>query len=183
MLGVLLLSCVAACSVENSVSETEKALFLRAADLAPFGFQYQNAEAHERFSKLRLFDGSRELTYEFRTPKDTKERPLFIHISVSALRSINDAALSEKAGNVGLLIGLKASGAEEREVAGYPRDGEAGRLALLVLNGKPIGNSFRARAGTKSYQLVMSGIYFKDPEHWRKVIAPKMELLATYTPE
>jgi hypothetical protein len=179
----LFLSWVAACSVEEPVSKSEKALFVRAADLAPFGVHFPNAEDYERFSKQKHFGGSYELTYEFRTPEDAKERPLFIHVGVSVLRTGYDAVLSEQAGNVGLLVGLKSSGAEEREVADYSRDGEAGKLALLVLNGKPIGNSFRARAGTKTYLLVMSGIYFDDPEDWRKVIAPKLKLLASYTPE
>ena len=52
---------VAACGTEQPIGEADKALFLRVVDLADLGVSYPDAEAHETFSKQKLFDGSYEL--------------------------------------------------------------------------------------------------------------------------
>jgi hypothetical protein len=78
----LLLSGVPGCGSEEPLSEADKSIFLRAGDLARYGFQYQNAGSYERFSKTRQIDGTYQLTYLFQTPEGER-RPLYIYASVS----------------------------------------------------------------------------------------------------
>jgi hypothetical protein len=170
----------AGCGSEEPLSEADKNLFLRAADLASYGYQYKNADSYETFSKTRQFDGSYQLTYEFQTP-DGERRPLFIYATVSVARNASDAALAEGAEKIGMLIGLRANGVEEREVRLPPAD-ERSRLRVLVKGGKPIGNVFTARDGRKTYMLVLSGVYFEDAEDWNKLVEPKLQQLAGYSP-
>jgi len=170
----------AGCGSEEPLSEADKGLFLRAADLAGYGFKYEDADSYEQFSKARQFDGAYELTYRFKTPAGER-RPLFIYANVSVARSESDAALSESAGKMGVLIGLKGSGIEEREVRMQPDD-ERGRLRLLLKGGKPVGNVFTARDGVKTYLVLLMGMSFEDAGDWQKLVEPKLQRLSRYAP-
>jgi hypothetical protein len=96
-------------------------------------------------------------------------------------RNESDAALSEGAEKIGLLIGLRAGGVEEREVRMQPGD-DRSRLRVLVKGGKPLGNVFTAREGRKTYVLMLAGLYFEDAEDWKKLSEPKLQQLAGYSP-
>jgi hypothetical protein len=172
----LLCCALAACGAQEPVTDADKALFLRVADLAEFGVRYPNAEAAESFSKAKQVDGSYELTYKFETSGDV--RPLFIHSSVNVGRDTSDAALVESAEKVGLLIAFKKSGVEERAVPGV----RAGKLTLLVKGDVPIGNVFTVRDGKRTHLLILSGLYVRDPAVWQKLMAPKLEQLSNYSP-
>jgi len=182
LLAALIALGVAACGTEQPVGDAERALFLRAADLAELGVRYAGAEAHETFSKRRHFDGAYEVNYEFKTPESEEARPLFIYTSVSVQPKASDAMLSEGAEKIGLLIGFKREGVEERDVEDAPRFGQSSRLAVLVKDERPIGNVFSMRDGRKTYLLVIAGVYFKDPALWRETIGPKLARLAAYAP-
>jgi hypothetical protein len=182
LVGALLLLGIAACGTEQPVAEDDRALFLRVADLAEFGVRYRDAEAHEKFSKRKHFDGAYELNYEFKTPESEQERPLFIFGSISVQQKTSDAMMSEGAEKIGLLIGFKKEGVEEREVAGAQRFGDSSKFTVLVKDERPIGNVFTVRDGKKTYLLVVAGVFFKDPEAWSRLIGPKLKRLAAYSP-
>jgi hypothetical protein len=175
--ALCLLACVAlaACDAQEPLTEADKALFVRVADLAVFGVGYPDAEARESFSKARQFDGAYELTYKFETASGAV-RPLYIHVSATVGRNASDAALAESAEKVGLLVAFRKSGVQESEVPGI----KPGKLALLLKDGQPIGNLFTLREGSRTYLFVMSGLYVRNPEDWQKLIAPKLEQLARY---
>jgi len=181
-LATLVACSVAACVSEEPVSADDKAIFLRAADFARFGFRYENAEAHEKFSRLRNFDGTHQLTYQFNSPQSETDRPLYIYGSVSVERRVSDAMIAQKAEKLGLLIGFKSEGAEERELPGTLPYGDDARLSLIVKDENPIGNIFALRDKGKTYLLVLTGIYFDDLELFNKVIGPKAERFAAYSP-
>jgi len=168
---------LAACGSQEPVTDADKALFLRVADLAEFGVRYPNAEAAESFSKAKQPDGSYELAYKFETSGDA--RPLFLQGSVNVGRNTSDAMLAESAEKIGLLVAFKKSGVEEREVAGI----RTGKLTLLVKGEVPIGNVFTLRDGKKTHLLILSGLYVKDPAVWQKLMAPKLEQLSRYSPK
>jgi hypothetical protein len=167
-----------ACGAEEPVTDADKAMFLRANDLARFGYHFDNVEQLETFSKKRQLDGAYEVTYRFKTV-DGAPKVLFLHVSVKVGTSEADASLNQGAEKLGLLIGFKKSGVEERALPDTP----AGKLSLLVKEERPIGNVYTAVHGAKTYLLVMSGLYFDDPALWHKVIAPKMELFQSYSPQ
>ena len=165
---------LAACSTEEPVTEADKAVVLRVRDLARFGYRFDNVETLESFSKKRQIDGSYEIAYRFQSPPGAKV--LFLHVSVKVGKNESDAALTQGAEKVGLMIGFKKSGVEERELPAPP----AGKLSLLVKDERPIGNIFTAAHGAKTYLLVMSGLYFDDPALWQKVIEPSMDRFRRY---
>jgi hypothetical protein len=168
---------LAACGAQEPVTDADKALFLRVADLAEFGVRYPNAEAAESFSKTKQPDGSYEITYKFETSGEV--RPLFLQGSVNVGRNTSDAMLAESAEKIGLLVAFKKNGVEEREVPGV----RAGKLTLLVKGDVPIGNVFTLRDGARTHLLIMSGLYVKDPVVWQKLMQPKLDRLARYAPE
>lgn len=182
LLAAFLLLGIAACDTEQPVLDADKALFLRAAELADFGMRYRNPEAYEKFSKTRRLDGGYDLTYEFKTPESERAHPLSIFISVSVQAKASNAVMAEGAEKFGLLIGLKQAGIEEREVAGAHRFGDSSRFSVLVKGDKPVGNLFAVREGRKTYLLVIAGLYFEDPDLWKGLIGPKVQHLATYSP-
>jgi hypothetical protein len=63
----------------------------------------------------------------------------------------------------------------------YPY-GDDARLSLIVKGENPIGNIFTMRDGGKTYLLVVSGLYFDDPALFNKVIGPKAQRFAAYSP-
>lgn len=172
-----LLACVAlaACQAQEPLTEADKALFVRVADLSVFGVGYPDAEARESFSKAKQPDGAYELTYKFETASGAP-RPLYMHVSFTVGRTVSDATLAETAEKIGLLVAFRKNGVQESEVPGV----KAGKLSLLVKDGQPIGNLFTLRDGSKTYLLIISGLYVRDAESWQKLIAPKLERLARY---
>ncbi|HEY2335920.1 MAG TPA: hypothetical protein VGI18_00960 [Burkholderiales bacterium] len=165
---------VVACSTEEPVTEADKTVVLRAAELARFGYRFDNIEALETFTRKRHLDGTSEIAYRFQSPPGSKV--LFLHVSVKVAKSESDAAFTQGAEKVGLMIGFKKSGVEERELAAPP----AGKLSLLVKDERPIGNIFTASHGGKTFLLVMTGLYFDDPALWQKVIEPSMSRFRAY---
>jgi hypothetical protein len=170
---------MAGCFSEEPLSEGDKSLFLRVGDLARYGFQYKNVDGYEKFSKVRQLGGAYQLTYEFQTPAGERP-PLYIYANVFVAANASDALMSAGAENIGLLIGLKATGVEEREVR-IPGD-ERSRLSVLVKGGKPLGNVYTVRDGRKTYAVVMAGLYFEDPDEWKELLGPKLQQLAGYSP-
>ena len=178
--AALLLACLAGCGIEEPLSEADKSLFLRPADLVRYGFQYDDPASYEKFSKSRQIDGAYQLKYEFK-PDGSEPRRVFIYASVSVAQSESDAALNESAEAVGMVIGLKASGVEERELR-LKSGNDQSKLRLLVKGDKPLGNIFTVRDGRNTYLLMVTGLYFDDAEDWKKLVAPKLEQLAGYSP-
>ena len=173
----LLVLGAAGCISEEPVTEADKNLFLRAGDLARYGVK--NVDGHEKFSKVRQLGGAYQLTYEFKSP-DGERRPLYIYANIFVARNASDAVMSGGAENIGLLIGLKAGGVEERE-GRIPGDDQS-RLRVLVKRGKPLGNVFTSRDGRKTYAVVLAGVYFEDAEDWKELLGPKLQQLAGYSP-
>ena len=172
-----LLACFAlgACDTQEPITEADKEILVRVTDLASFDVRIPGAEAHETFAKVKQIDGSYELTYKFETPSGS-QRPLYMHVSATVGRKASDAVLAESAEKIGLLIAFRKGGVVEQEVAGI----KAGRLALLVKDGQPIGNVFTLREGTKTYLFVISGLFVRDAESWQKLAGKKLDNLARY---
>src|SRR4029077_5522721 len=139
------LLCVVACSTEEPVTEADKTVVLRAAELARFGYRFENIEALETFTKKRHLDGTSEIEYHFQSPPGAKV--LFLHVSVKLPKNESDAAFTQGAEKVGLMIGLQKSGVHTREPPAPP----AGKLSLLVKDERPIGNIFTASDGGKTF--------------------------------
>jgi hypothetical protein len=169
---------LAACGEQLPVSQADKDLFVRPGDFAAFGIPFGDAEALEKFTKARQFDGSFEMTHTFTAPPGSV-RSLYLYTSIHIARRESDAMVADGAGKVGLLIAFKKDGVEERDVPGV----QPGKLTLLVKDGKPIGNVYTARDRAKAYMLIMSGLYIQEASLWHQLIEPKMQRLRSYVME
>jgi hypothetical protein len=183
-LGALLLSlaAIAGCTRQEPMTEQEKALFPRGGELAAYGFSYRAPERYETFTKEIDFDGARTLDYTFETPEKTDEHSLFLNVTITLDRKLSDALVTEGAQRAGALIGLHKEDIEERELPKGAGFGDSSKLSVLSLKGKPFGNLFTMRNGKTNYFVMLSGLYFDDEASWRTFIAPRLKLLAAYSP-
>lgn len=173
---------LAGCERNLPVGVADKEVVLRAADLIPFGYGLEQTEQYETFNRTKYFDGSHELTYEYRTPDSEEKNPLYINVTVTVEKSLSDALTSHGAEEVGLTIGLKANGVKEREIKDFYRYGDKSRFAVLEKDGKPIGNIFTVREGKRVYVLIMSGMYFEDAAAFKELIEGRLKKFSAYTP-
>lgn len=173
---------IAGCQKNLPVGAADKDVVLRAADLIPYGYGLEKTERYETFERIRYFDGSHELTYEFQTPDSEEENALYINVVVSVETSTADALTSHGAQKVGLGIGLKANGVEQREIENFYRYGDSSSFAVLEKNGHPIGNVFTARDGKRVFVLTLSGMYFDDAATFKELIEGRLRKFSAYQP-
>ncbi len=171
-----------ACWQKQSVSESEKVLFLRAHDLVEYGYEFQPIDKYESFTKTKYFDGSYELKYEFQTPESEQDHPLYLSVTVTIEREKSDTLFSQGAEKIGLQIGLRREGVKIQEVKGFKKYGDDSSFSLLTKDGHVVGNIFTLRAGTRLYTVILAGMYIDDPQIWDELILPKLNLLSEYKP-
>ena len=169
------------CERKLRVRDSDKSLFLRAGDLVPYGFEFRDIEKFETFKRAKVIDGY-DLEYEFQTPKSERRNPLFVYSMVTIGKRKSDAQFSDTGIKIGVLYGLKSSGIEEQEIPNFYRYGDSSSFSILKKDGKPVGNYFTVREGNKVFVLLITGIYFEDPELWKEIIEPKLKLFSTYSP-
>lgn len=173
---------LAGCQKNLPISAADKDVVLRAADLIPYGYGLEKTEKYETFERIRYFDGSHELTYEYQTPDSEEENALYISVIVSVERSTSDALTTHGAQKVGLTIGLKSNGIEAREVKDFFAYGDSSTFSILEKDGHPIGNVFTTRDGKRVFVLTLSGMYFDDPETFKELIEGRLKKFSAYQP-
>jgi hypothetical protein len=174
--------CLTGCERELPISAADKEVVLRAADLTAYGFGLEKTERYETFKRIRYFDGSHELTYEFQTPDSGQDDALYINVVISVERSRADALTTYGAQKVGLTVGLKSNDVEQREVENFYSYGDSSTFAILEKDGHPIGNIFTARDGRRVFMLMLSGMYFEDAATFRELIESRLEKFSAYEP-
>ena len=184
LLGGLLVAALGlpGCERNLPVGAAEKEVVLRAGDLIPFGYGLEKTEQYEKFTRIKYFDGSHELTYEYETPESEKENALYMNVTVSVEKSTSDAWTSKGAGEIGMQFGLKAGGVERREIKDFYKYGDTSSFFVLEKNGHPIGNLFSVREGKRVYVLIMSGMYFDDPDAWKELMEERLRKFSAYEP-
>jgi hypothetical protein len=184
LVAVVLLAalCLAGCQRDLPISAADREVVLRAADLIPYGYGLEQTEQYETFKRIRYFDGSHELTYEFQTPESEEENALYINVIVSVEKSTADALTSHGAEKVGLTIGLKANGVQQREIKDFYEYGDSSSFAVLEKDGHPIGNIFTTRDGKRVFVLTLSGMYFDDAETFKELIEGRLRKFSVYQP-
>jgi hypothetical protein len=174
--------CLAGCERDLPISAADKEVVLRAADLAPYGFGLEETERYETFKRIRYFDGSHELTYEFQTPDSEQDDALYINVVISVEKTRSDALTTQGAQKVGLTVGLKSNDIEQREVENFYSYGDSSSFAILEKDGHPIGNVFSAREGRRVFMLTLSGMYFDDAATFKELIERRLKKFSAYEP-
>jgi hypothetical protein len=81
-----------------------------------------------------------------------------------------------------MLAGLKLQGIVQEEKPGFYKFGESSSFSILKKDGKNVGNYFTVRDGTKTYTILLAGLYIDDPEVWKELVEPKLKALSAYKP-
>jgi hypothetical protein len=174
--------CIQGCERKLTVQESDKTLFLRAQDLVDYGYGFPAIEKYESFTKAKAIDGSYDLEYEFETPDAEQSAPLFLYVLVSIGKKKSDAQISQQGEKIALLSTLKAKGIQEEEIPNFYGYGDSSSFYVLKKEGKPIGNYFTVREGSKTYTVILSGMYFDDPQVWKEIMEPKLSRFSAYEP-
>ena len=81
-----------------------------------------------------------------------------------------------------MLAGLKFQGIVQEEKPGFYNYGDSSDFFVLKKNGVPVGNYFSVREGTKTYSILLAGMYIEDPEIWKELVEAKLKAVSTYKP-
>jgi hypothetical protein len=191
--GVLLLGCGglgALCYVlfihetEEPVTAADRELVITAERLAQFVPTLHPDPSRGTLRKVRHFDGSREITYEYETPEGADE-PLYVNFLVGLERNAQDATYSYTGQKIGTKIGMRLEGGghlQEVDRNDLWHWGDDSRCALLTNGGKPVGNVFMARKGSRYFSLMIVGVYFQEAGPIRELLGPMLQRLDNYTP-
>jgi hypothetical protein len=182
-LALVAAACLQPACKQEPVAERDRDIILRVADLADYGIKFQDAARYEKFEKLRYFDGSYELTYEFELPDAaTRADAVYMQVLASVEKDESGAALSQGGEKIGFGFGMKLEGIHAEERKNFFRYGDHSAFFVLVKDGQPIGNYFSTRFGVRVYSILVAGVYFDDPAAWSALVTPKLEKFAAYQP-
>jgi hypothetical protein len=174
--AALLALLLAACAENEEPTQAERALLVTEASFSEFGVRVDGAprvELRKTFSRL---ERARELVYTF------NGEDLYLSNTLKFDSSAANASLTEKAQRIGLAIGLKPNGIDEKTLTPHAKYGDSAYFALLMKDGKPVGNALSLVSGNKVYLLVFSGIHFSEPADFHRFIGPKVDAIVQYVP-
>lgn len=160
------------------VSAAERAIVVTFDDLA-LRAKLQKADSAESLTKTTFPNTTVEYRYE-----EKQESPrLFVQSSAVFESTSFAAGAFVTTFDTGFGIGSARNGGVTR----VRRDellrwGDESRAYLLQFEGNPIGNVFVARKGSRVFTLVVSGVYFDDPDAFGSLLLPKLEALERYEP-
>lgn len=169
VLATIVLGLLAGCTTSADLTEAEKALLVTESDFVEYGL-----EAGEKplgsFTKTHDWV-NRSNEYSYQSPDGAG---YYVYNVVSRESSASNALVSNASTKAGLKIGFMSSGVIEKPIPLKQPIGSQSTLALLMKDGKPIGNTFTAIVGKTSVLLIYSGIYFETEEDFREFIAEKL---------
>jgi hypothetical protein len=170
---------VAACAVEEDLSESERALLLTEVDFQPAQRPTDPATPAGTFRKtVGRLDRSRELIYEFKK----EGSGFYLSNTLRVEPSAPNALLVEGGQRIGLLIGLKTTSITEEPLPARAKYGDRASLSLLRSNGVPVGNVFSVVGGKNVYAIVLVGVHFDDAEAFDRALGPRIDAVLKYDP-
>jgi len=173
---VLASTLLLSCSTSNDLTDSEKSVLLTELDFREYGLKGEG-QAAGRFTKtVDYINRSTELSYE--TPDDIEG--IYISSSVVVERSAADALGTELANKAGVLIGFKAAGIQEVELAMSKPYGARSTVSIMKKDGKPIGNRVAVVVDKKVIMVIFSGIYFDTEARFREFFDGKIERVTTF---
>lgn len=165
------------------VRDTDRAVLITAPDLAECADWFDPSKGAETVTKKRFLDGSYEIDYEYEHPEADEEGYVWAACTVTVDSTETDARITYGAGGIGSRFGLTASGLEVRDrddLFSWPPES---RCALLTLeDGTIVGNYFTCLVGTKTFEWVVSGMFFDDEEALDALLRPVLRRLRSYEP-
>ena len=170
-------------SKDLPVSEAEWDVVIDAQDVAAWVDGMAVNRRSETLSKVRFFDFSYEVAYEYEDDHDG----IYINHTLNVERKASDALATYAplwaATKAGFLIGGEGSDITVEEHDVFFQWGDQSRFAVLHNNGEPFGNLFIARKRKRVVFLILAGVYFDEPELWEAFVTPSLEASEAYDPD
>jgi len=158
-------------------TQAEKEMLVQASRLADYGADNLNPTLCETFKAKTNLDGSLELEYEYDSDRDPKSKQsLFFKSEAEINRSVRDARESYfmqiAAYKAGALLVKGRSIQESPELLSL---GEQNFSALIMQDGKPLGNVVVIRQAATVHSLLTIGLYFDEADDLRSLLRGVME--------
>jgi hypothetical protein len=167
-----------------ALADGERELVLDITHLTGWIPDYSPNRAAETVQKTRYIDDSFEIEYVYAIPED--DGAPYLSYSVTFEPSETDASTTYVSLWGGTRVAFYAFGGTQVEVQEKNeifRWGDESRFGLLLTEGRPFGNVFVAKKGKRVVYLLLSGVYFDDPENFSGLLTPYLEKLDAFTVE
>lgn len=173
---VLLSGCM-----NRPIKDADKPLLVTVADLAEYGITYDNLEKSEIYRRVVYLDFSKEVEYEYDSPTDVEGIDLlYVSVTVGFERSVSEARKNYKIDLGAYQIGTKIGGVKVDADNDFFKWGDESFFGFLRNESNIVGNLFVCRSGKKIYSIIISGIYFSDPDLWAELLLPRLQYLKSY---
>jgi hypothetical protein len=163
---------------EEALAPGERELLLDIGHLSGWMQGYAPILTGETVKKTRYVDHSCEIQYTYEVPDDDSAPYLSYLLNFEATDA--DASSTYFSLWGGSQVAFYAFGAVDVKVDENDdlfRWGDESRFGVLRVKDKPFGNVFIARRGKTVVYLLVTGIYFEDPESVEELLNPYLEKL------
>ncbi len=159
------------------LSAGERALLLDIEHLVRWMDGYEPDVDRESAVKTRFLDDSYELEYSYEVSEDD-DAP-YLTYSITFEGNEGDARTTYASfwggTRAGFLLGEVSFDVDERaELFSW---GDESRFGILKADGRPFGNVFLARSGTRVVYLLLAGLYFDEAPAVEGFLVPYLERL------
>ena len=168
---------------EQPVTEREREVILDIHSLAEWVKDFEPDSNYELLQKIRYIDWSYEVEYEY-DESDNVDAP-YLSCTLNLERKRSDVLTTYVAAWNAAVIGMQIAGNTDVTVDERNelfRWGDQSRFGILKSNEEPYGNMFVARNDKRVFFLVVSGVYFDDPDSIRELLMPVLDQVDNYTP-
>jgi len=182
-LSILLISLVGFCLVvlgcsSREIRDEEKTLLVTIRDLEEFGVVTNDQTNGETYLVKRNLDGSTEIEYEYDSERDsvnTNYLWLKSEAEVNETVELANSAFDDRISAYKLGASL---GSGELEIIEDPKLftlGDESFSAFFEKDGIKLGNVLVIRKDNIVFSLLLTGIYFDDPQLLHNLMSPKLE--------
>jgi hypothetical protein len=165
-----------------ALAAEERELVVDISHLKEWMEGYSPDPAGETLEKTRYIDDSYEIEYVYDLPEND-EAP-YLSYTLTFEPSTSDASTTYVSLWGGTKVAFYVFGdvqVDVQEKNELFRWGDESRFGLLVAEGRPFGNVFVAKKDKRVVYLLVSGIYFDDPESFSSFLTPYLERLDAFT--
>ena len=166
-------------AADEPVSEEEKNLIVTFHDLEPYFEDLEYNTEYESFNKVRFFDRSTELTYEYSHPAENQP---YISVTITHEPKKSDALTSYAIGWSSGIAGMNIVDSEWNIVEDNTifKCGERSRFGVVKYGDAQSGNMFSMLVRGNIYDFFVSGLILDDPQILAVLFNEKAEILKTY---
>jgi hypothetical protein len=167
---------------EETLAPGERELMLDIGHLAGWMEGYAPDLAGETVIKTRYADHSYDIQYTYEVPDDSAPYLSYM-LNFEPTETDADSTYFSLWG--GSKVAFYAFGAMDVAVDEQDdlfRWGDESRFGVLRTEGKPFGNVFIAKRGKTVVYLLLTGIYFEDPDNVSTLLTPYLEKLDALPP-